>query len=669
MPGTSNVESIMDIVILKQLVIIGKCLLVVGIAAGTVFMSVGLYTLFSLIPGTIKNMLVNWPREMVQAKYREYLEPYGLVEEKPEPVIPKPIKIEPVRVEIESLLQRCYIEVCESIYLMIGWIFINKYTVILMCILSLIILVIYRRYFRHFVSKYYKKTVWWMRGVDTVTPPYRVESIIPGSDFNPDMVIPSYQVEIHSSGIWTDKFVAYGVRFHDFLVTPRHVLTAVSNLKGELMIKTRRGSKIIRSQIMDSIGLNDMAYIKLESSIWADLGVTSPSFPKQLTEVPSSVVTCVGKPGGSTGSLKFTDFMGFWNYTGSTVPGMSGAAYFIGNVCYGVHQGVIGNINAGAMSLAIVEELKVLYNPEGYKMPRSSTTPLNSDAKETEFETPFTRPKKYTKEDYAEFIKKKQAEGDLWADDKPEFESNRKGEAKPEMTQEELFFKILGLTPEQARKLLPFIDQLARTPTSTQQPPSEEKMTGHSPDGPQIPVTKIDLETRVSILENSKVRLEAENSVLKEKVKHLEDHIDKIARWSVLHYGFGRKKYECAFPQCDRIFVGKQALIAHKLASDHLLEGDKLLPNPVVQGESAFPADNKTKEELGFQKKPLQKNHQPKQSGTPLRNTLNMPEKPKPSTSTQEDPNDLKTMMKEMHKILQILVQKSVGPNSATTQN
>lgn len=668
MPGTSNVESITDFVILKQLMIIGKCLLVLGIATGGVFMSVAFYTLICLIPGTIKNILVVWPRELVQSKYKEFLEPYGLVVE--EVPSPKPVKPEPVKIDIESLIQQSYSEVINSVYLMIGWIIINKYTVIFMCILSLITLALYRRFLRHMVSRRYKKIVWWLRGVDTATPSYRVESIIPGSEFNPDMVIPSFQVEIHSSGTWTDKFVAYGVRFQDFLVTPRHVLDGVAKLGGELMLKTRRGSKIIRAQVVDSIGLNDMAYVKIDSSVWADLGVTSPSFPKQLTEIPSSIVTCVGRLGGSSGSIKFTDFMGFWNYSGSTVPGMSGAAYFIGNVCYGIHQGVIGNINAGAMSLAIVEELKMLYNPEGVKMPRSSSSPTSSDARETEYNTPFQQPKKYTREDYEEYIKKKQAEGGLWADEEPDFQRNkRKGESKPDMTQEELFFKILGLTPEQARKLLPFIEQMARTPTTTPPPPQEEKMTGQSTEKVEITVTKMDLETRVSILENSKKGLEAECCMLKQKVKHLEEHIDKIAKWSVLKWPGSSKKFTCMYPQCNKIFVGKQALIAHKLANDHLLEGDKLLPSPVIQGESAFPADNKTKEDLGFQKKPIQKNPPPKKSGTPLRDTLNTQEKPKPSTSTQEDPNDLKTMMKEMHKILQILVQNTAGQNSATMQS
>nr|QVG74722.1 hypothetical protein [Virus sp.]UCD55923.1 MAG: hypothetical protein [Solemoviridae sp.] len=86
---------------------------------------------------------------------------------------------------------------------------------------------------------------------------------------------------------------------------------------------------------------------------------------KDSADKATPQVECVGmKKQKSIGFIRKTDRVGLFSYSGSTVPGMSGAGYFYGNLLVGIHDGAQGSVNVGFSAGAVVQEMGMIFEAE-----------------------------------------------------------------------------------------------------------------------------------------------------------------------------------------------------------------------------------------------------------------------------------------------------------------
>uniref|UniRef100_A0AAT9JQ69 C2H2-type domain-containing protein n=1 Tax=Reticulitermes aculabialis sobeli-like virus 1 TaxID=3133518 RepID=A0AAT9JQ69_9VIRU len=143
-----------------------------------------------------------------------------------------------------------------------------------------------------------------------------------------------------------------------FLVMPRHVYDAC---EGRVMMRGPKSSYIIANAPIQSRVVRDLVYIPLAEKVFSDCGIPSATMARRLAK--GALVTCIGEQGASSGIIRPLSIMGMLSYTGSTVPGMSGAAYIVNSMSrkvHGIHHGVVGENNVGTSSLIVAKELKAL---------------------------------------------------------------------------------------------------------------------------------------------------------------------------------------------------------------------------------------------------------------------------------------------------------------------
>ncbi|APG75772.1 hypothetical protein 1 [Hubei sobemo-like virus 30] len=183
------------------------------------------------------------------------------------------------------------------------------------------------------------------------------EAMIDGSAFHAGE-IPKFQIGIARSKLFVDVHVGFGIRSKNFLITPRHVLEGV-DLK-EVLLVGPTGKVIVSLCPQPSRLVSDLTYTYIESAIWTKLGARSAN----LNNTPiTTMVECCGKDGKSNGRIRKTNMFGLISYTGSTLPGMSGAAYVFNNQVQGIHKGAAGRYNLGVSSAVLAAELSKLCPP------------------------------------------------------------------------------------------------------------------------------------------------------------------------------------------------------------------------------------------------------------------------------------------------------------------
>lgn len=188
-----------------------------------------------------------------------------------------------------------------------------------------------------------------MRGV-------QFEALRAGSTFY-KRDIPSYQVAIMEPGLLRDAHVGYGIRVGSYLVTPAHVIES----RETILLSTKKAKVVVPVHLLRSRVVVDLAYIYVNEKVWCGLGVSNAPLAKKYQ---SHFATAVGPEGASTGHLRKSAMKGMLVYDGSTVPGMSGAAYEISNQVVGVHTGVAGAHNIGVSSLVLLSELSQIIKVE-----------------------------------------------------------------------------------------------------------------------------------------------------------------------------------------------------------------------------------------------------------------------------------------------------------------
>nr|APG75718.1 hypothetical protein 1 [Hubei sobemo-like virus 21] len=185
---------------------------------------------------------------------------------------------------------------------------------------------------------------------------------------------------IMKMGVLSDVHIGYALRIGDFLVTPLHVLVALGPHEKTMMVANCNDPK--RKYVMGFSGyvksklFPDLAYLKLDQSKWSLLGVSMARVAKDSADKATPQVECVGmKRNKSIGFIRKTDRIGVYSYSGSTIPGMSGAGYFYGNILIGLHDGAQGDINVGFSASAVAREMGTIFEAE------ASEDMLNIDSK------------------------------------------------------------------------------------------------------------------------------------------------------------------------------------------------------------------------------------------------------------------------------------------------
>lgn len=201
-----------------------------------------------------------------------------------------------------------------------------------------------------------------LRGVKGVKV-FKGEAMRAGSEFRAGKP-PKGQVAVLVPGFLTNSHIGYGVRVGNVLAVPRHVLSDMQQVVLEY-----NGSQGIKRYLVDAAGavdskvIGDLCYLVIASQIWSGLGTPVARLAKKI---PTSAfhVSCYGLSGLTGGTLLKTGLVGQLTYSGSTKPGMSGSAYFANDQIYGIHSGVMQEMNVGIAASVILGEVEMLFKGE-----------------------------------------------------------------------------------------------------------------------------------------------------------------------------------------------------------------------------------------------------------------------------------------------------------------
>lgn len=211
-----------------------------------------------------------------------------------------------------------------------------------------------------------RRMMWKLRGIQT-SGSYG-EAMMVGSKFRAGD-IPAGQIAIKAPGFVNSSHIGYGIRVDNVLVTPTHVISG----QDQLLLETATSSgtrKLLVSleSVINSRVVNDVSYLTLSQADWTRLGVAKMSVMKSVLAAANQV-EITGLCGRSTGTLMRCGMVGMFMYTGSTQPGMSGAAYMSGNQALGIHSGVMMGRNTGVSMALITREMKELFKGESSEGP------------------------------------------------------------------------------------------------------------------------------------------------------------------------------------------------------------------------------------------------------------------------------------------------------------
>lgn len=197
------------------------------------------------------------------------------------------------------------------------------------------------------------------------TVPFEGESMQEGSDLDAsgEAEAPPCQVSLYAKGLFTTTFLGCGARLQSYLVTPWHVVRGCSTIIAEnpaTGVRMEVPARMIRSK-----AIQDLCYYQCSDAWWSQMGTRSANcktLPETLAmrSTPAYIVSRVGASTGSVQPLPLNMYK--VSYTGSTVPGFSGALYVANNRILGMHQGTQGSRNIGFLWEAIITDAKYLFN-------------------------------------------------------------------------------------------------------------------------------------------------------------------------------------------------------------------------------------------------------------------------------------------------------------------
>nr|UBJ25989.1 hypothetical protein 1 [Sichuan mosquito sobemo-like virus] len=480
------------------------------------------------------------------------------------------------------------------------------------------------------------------------------EAMRPGSAFV-KAEIPPNQVQIKIPGLLSDTHQGYGIRVGDYLVTPAHVVQG----HREVLLCTAMGKFLVEVNAVRSRAADDLLYLFVGQNVFSQLAVAVTRYQKNFT---ASFATCTGEPGMSTGRVSKSVMRGKLVYEGSTMPGMSGAAYMLQGATVGIHQGVAGSVNLGYSSDLIRLEMK--YLTRGEAISGSSPGGGDSSAARPRIQTTW----KY--EDLEQSLESRYTE-DNWAyheDDDDDFYSRK-------------------LDFERARKIPSF------TITPNQEGSiqvASTSLTGNSPGEVQV-VSDVLTAAVIDRLDDIlAARLISRVQVLELQVQQLQKQVAAPAVVVAPEPKPGtssgvetKTSLDCEY--CGTRTTSEEAMARHRQYSHPpkevceecgqecrsvmRLQRHRAVAHPVI-GESAFAEDTGSAGKLIKTGKPF------------LGKTASLPKKKRnssPSLSTQDlnkafqsmaaSLSEITAFQRSLPKLLRESLKVSGGQSSATTQN
>lgn len=181
-----------------------------------------------------------------------------------------------------------------------------------------------------------------------------------------------------------DRGVGKGVRLGDILILPDHVLCAAitgSDQDGRRTIRVR-STKLLEAYdvpIDDSCVdiMADVVGVHLPSKVWSTLGV--PKIKIGYLAKPETV-TITGVVGLGT-SARLANFFeagfGRIRYAGTTAGGYSGAGYFSGGLCYGIH------LSGGKYNLGVALDYVRVLCKDRFQVDEAYYDDVNDDEPDT----------------------------------------------------------------------------------------------------------------------------------------------------------------------------------------------------------------------------------------------------------------------------------------------
>lgn len=200
--------------------------------------------------------------------------------------------------------------------------------------------------------------IWRLVGVTII----RQEAMMQHSPLEPDMV-PGFQIRLcKPKALGSLEHVGFCLRVAENIVAlPTHVYQCFQPGEKVVMVGKKSSLMVQMPMSIHSVICSDLTYIQMPTNWFIDMGV---SVGKLAMFERSQMVNCTGfKDGrvvGSQGIITFAANSHYMlRYSGSTIAGFSGAAYFNGNQIYGMHTGslVLGSCNLGIDSGVLIEEL------------------------------------------------------------------------------------------------------------------------------------------------------------------------------------------------------------------------------------------------------------------------------------------------------------------------
>lgn len=511
------------------------------------------------------------------------------------------------------------------------------------------------------------------------------EAMVPGSHFQKGEV-PSCQLEVCCYGILSNEFVGYGIRVGEFLVLPYHVyLTAAS--KGNVLLRgtNPQGKTTVVAVTMEPFKSKvhpDVAYLPLSATTWSLLGTSKA---RLATNLKRGLVQCAGKHGVVLGNIcESTQSMGMVVFGGSTVPGMSGAAYMVANSVHGMHIGHIGTHNTGVSSLLLNIEMEKLfvgegagkwvhYNDPSYDAKMQAKQEFNSD--ETWNKKDIVNAVNYAY-DASEVFGGKKVKADwlstastAWADEVDDLEAVNTSEK----VVANLLQQIHALPPNIRKGLFKSFEALDGCPV---------KCTGQSLDEvPDVPVPQSVNGVFRDIVDRRLIAVETRTLSLQRRLETVEAQVYQV------HEPWARGIYKCPFGCLKpgkstavrqfKTVIAAQAhhLLKHSSAefnSEEYIDPQAVAKKaeakvePTVVGESAIKGDCETKESLGFHKKPIMRTQSPTTSISSSESaSILLAEKP-PSTLIQEGRQSIQDLAIKIEKLCALLHPVINGQSLAT---
>nr|QIJ56916.1 trypsin-like serine protease [Scaphoideus titanus sobemo-like virus 2] len=420
------------------------------------------------------------------------------------------------------------------------------------------------------------------------------EAARPGSTIIPNpQAVPKCQVFLYDVGALWSTFIGCGIRVDNLLVTCFHVIENVETLAIGKGGKTH----LVSSGPVTSNKLRDVVYFQLPDDVWSKLGVVTANrqpVPEQVAmkAMPSRIATKIGYTDGSVRPL--AAHIGKVVYTGTTIPGFSGAPYMStdGKVL-GMHQGTYSSSdqddNVGFMWAAVLEDVSTTFRGLGTigeaARPRKRVAASGAGLYEPGDEPPV-RPSNRVW-GYGD-IRKAVEVGfednplDGWADEQ---EVDYDAQLQWESTNKDSLDRTIRVMEDlPAAHLQALID-------SAQGMISRKQCTGHSPQGPEIPPPSSLFSTAIATArKETETAIEARVEPLERRVAALEAKICQrqsdpapvvVGPKGPITYPKGTTPivhpHVCCI--CSRSFKSVEGLQAHKRTQGHQGEGKKAKPS------------------------------------------------------------------------------------------